>query len=207
MTMETKRNDIIEQVKNLYLEFGIKSVTMDDISHKLGISKKTLYEHFTDKKQLVWSVLENISELPAPPFGDRIPENMNALEELLLYYEIQFKMIQDHKPGFMYDLKKYYPRFFEHFHKKKRTRFMEKVKENLAKGKAEGFFRVDLNEEIITRLTLMRMECLMSTDIFTDTTYSHAELFHEIFRFHLYGIVNETGRKFLEDNINKIKLK
>ncbi len=205
--MKTKRNDIIEQVKNLYLEFGIKSVTMDDICHKLGISKKTLYEYFTDKKQLVWSVLEYISEMPTPPYTEGIPKDINALEELLFYYDIQAKMIQDHKPGFMYDLKKYYPRFFEHFHKKKRMRFIEKVRENLEKGKAEGFFRADLNEEIITRLTLMRMECLMSTDIFTDTSYSNAELFHEIFRFHLFGIVNETGRKFLEDNLNKLKLK
>ena len=74
--METKRNEIIEQVKNLYLEFGIKSVTMDDVSHKLGISKKTLYECFTDKKQLVWSVLENMSTSPNSPYSIGMPENL-----------------------------------------------------------------------------------------------------------------------------------
>jgi len=204
--MDTKKKDIVEQVKNLYLEFGIKSVTMDDICHKLGISKKTLYEFFTDKKQLVWDVLENINELPAHPYTSQMPKNLNALEELLFYQSVQVKMIENHKPGFMYDLKKYYPRFFEHFHKMKRERFVEKVLDNLKKGKEEGLFRSELNEEIITQLTLMRMECLMSTDIFNGSSYTHAQLFNEIFRFHLYGIVSEKGRKILEENINKLTL-
>ena len=204
--METKRNEIIEQVKNLYLEFGIKSVTMDDVSHKLGISKKTLYECFTDKKQLVWSVLENMSTSPNSPYSGGMPKNLNALEELLFYYNLQVKMIQDHKPGFIYDLKKYYPRFFEHFNKIKRTRFIDHVRNNLVKGKNEGLFRSDLDEEIITRLTLMRMECIMTTDIFDNSSFSKAKLFNEIFRFHLYGIVSETGRKFLEENLDKLTL-
>lgn len=204
--MDTKRNEIIEKVKNLYLEFGIKSVTMDDVAHKLGISKKTLYECFTDKKQLVWNVLEHLSELPSPPFTEGMPENLNALEELFYYYSIQVKMIQDHKPGFIYDLKKYYPRFFEHFRKVKRNRFIDHVRLNLVKGKTEGLFRSDLDEEIITRLTLMRMECLISTDIFSDLPNSHAKLFNEIFRFHLYGIVSMEGRAYLEHNLDKIKL-
>ncbi|MBU2555099.1 MAG: TetR/AcrR family transcriptional regulator [Bacteroidetes bacterium] len=200
---ETKRNEIVDQVKKLYLEFGIKSVTMDDVAHKLGISKKTLYEHFTDKKQLVWSVLECLTNTPNSVLTANMPKNMNALEELLHYYSLQLEMIQNHKPGFIYDLKKYYPRFFEHFNKLKRTRFITQVRNNLIKGKAEGLFRSDLDEEIITRLTLMRMECIMTTDIFLDADISNIKIFNEIFRFHLFGIVSEKGRKLLEKNNDK----
>ncbi len=202
--VDNKKNEIVEQVKNLYLEFGIKSVTMDDVAHKLGISKKTLYEYFTDKKQLVWSVLECLAETPQSVYAAKSSKKLNALEELLHYYSIQQKMIQDHKPSFIYDLKKYYPRFFEHFNKLKRTRFINQVKNNLIKGKEEGLFRADLNEEIITRLTLMRMECIISTDLFLDANISNVKIFNEIFRFHLYGIVSDKGKTFLEKNIDKL---
>jgi hypothetical protein len=77
------------------------------------------------------------------------------------------------------------------------------VRNNLIKGKAEGLFRSDLDEEIITRLTLMRMECIMTTDIFLDADISNIKIFNEIFRFHLYGIVSEKGRKLLEKNNDK----
>ncbi|MFA5417084.1 MAG: TetR/AcrR family transcriptional regulator [Bacteroidales bacterium] len=204
--MDTKRNEIIEQVKNLYVEFGIKSVTMDDVAHKLGISKKTLYECFTDKKQLVWSVLEKISESPNATYSSGMPDNLNALDELLYYYSVQVKMIDDYNPGFIYDLKKYYPRFFEHFNKIKRSRFIDNVRNNLIKGKKEGLFRSDLDEDIITKLTLMRMECILSSDIFNPKQMPNARIFNEIFRFHLYGIVSDKGRKLLEENIDKLKM-
>ncbi len=202
--MNEKAKIIVERVAKLYCEYGIKSVSMDDIAHTLTISKKTLYNYFKDKQELVWAVLEHLNEEKQIDFSIHENSDVNAIEELFYYYEIQVEMIKNHKPAFVYDLKKYYPEIYVHFQKVKHNRILESVKNNLIKGKKEGYYRNDLNEDIISRLTLMRIEGLLNSDIFSIEELVSTNLFSEIYRYHLYGIVNDKGRAILQKKFNKI---
>lgn len=76
---------------------------------------------------------------------------------------------------------------------------------NLRRGKKEGLYRADLNEEMIARLNLLRVESMMNTKIFKAEEIMTQDFFKEIIIYHAYGIVNEKGRKILESNIDKLK--
>lgn len=202
--MDEKVKIIVDRIANLFCEYGIRSVTMDDIARKLTISKKTLYSYFKDKEELVWAVLKYLNEDRQIDFSIHKRGDANAIEELMDYYEIQAEMIKGHKPAFVYDLKKYYPEIYIHFQKVKHNRILESVKTNLIKGKKEGLYRNDLNEDIISRLTLMRIESLLNSDIFSIEELVSTNLFSEIYKYHLFGIVNDKGRTMLQKKFNKI---
>ncbi|MCK4677726.1 MAG: TetR/AcrR family transcriptional regulator, partial [Bacteroidales bacterium] len=126
--MDDKVLAIVKKVRTLYTEYGIKSVTMDDVAHELSISKKTLYQHFADKKDLVLAVLKEDYRKRQIDFSSILNNKVNAIEELFLYYKLQIRIIRDHKPSFVYDLKKYYPDIFNHFQVIKRERILDSVR-------------------------------------------------------------------------------
>lgn len=192
--MDEKRKSIVENISKLYLEYGIKGVTMDDVAHRLSISKKTLYEYFTDKKQIVWAVLEYIKDDWESRFSSFECEGSNAIDELLFFYKIQVKMIKSNKPAFVYDLQKYYPDVYSNFQELKQKMIVENFTNNIIEGKKEGLYREDLNEEIIAKLNLIRIEGIMNSNYFTLDELVSTELFTEIFKYHLFGIVSEKGR-------------
>ena len=202
--MKDRRIEIAEKVCKLYRNYGIKSVTMDDVAHHLGISKKTLYEYFSDKRDLVIAVMRSISQNKTVDFSVPQEQNVNAIEELFYYYNVQVKMIRDHKPSFIYDLKKYYPDLYEKFQKDKKQRIHNSVQNNLIKGKKEGLFRNDLNEDVIARLNLMRIEVIMNSGTFSLEEMVSPDLFSEIFRYHVYGIVSDKGRELFEKELHKL---
>ncbi len=201
--MNDKKTEIIEKIHGLYDKYGIRSVTMDDVVHELGISKKTLYQYFADKTELVMAVMDRVYEIRKNDMIKALEGKMNAIEEMITYYDLQIKMIKDYKPTLIYDLKKYYPKIYEKVTKRKRTHIYESVLFNLKRGKDEGLYRPNLNEEIIARLNLMRVEGIMSSGIFSHEEIMTAEFFREVFTYHMYGIVNDKGKKLLEKNIDK----
>jgi len=198
--MSDKKQEIIEKVRDLYKTYGIKSVTMDDVAHHLTISKKTLYQYFQDKDELVGAVVEcdyNQKNLETKLDST----SLNAIEEVFEYYKMQIRMIQDHKPSFIYDLRKYYPNIFASVQKRMRERIMSNTRSNIINGKQEGIYRFDIDEEIIARLNLMRIEGIMYGDFFEYGESMSPKLFTEIYKYHMYAIVNDSGRKILEKHL------
>lgn len=203
--MNKKRSEIVEKVRELYEKYGIRSVTMDDVVHEMGISKKTLYEYFSDKTELVAAVMESLYQQRKHFMSEALGDKVNAVEEMLSYYIVQTKMIKDHKPTLNYDLKKYYPDIYTQVTERKRKHIYESVFRNLQQGKEQGLYRDDLNEEIIARLNLMRVEAIMSSGIFKQEEIVAPDFFKEIFTYHMYGIVSDKGRIILEQNLDKLK--
>jgi AcrR family transcriptional regulator len=199
-----EKREILEKICDLYKKYGVKSITMDDAARHLGISKKTLYQHFSDKTELVREAV--ISEIGKRQ--DRLiilnRENSNAIEDLLDYYRIQIQLILDYKPNFVYDLKKYYPGIYDTYVRIKRERILESTRKNLEKGKKEGVFRKDLDVDIISRLLLMRIEGMIHSGIFTTEELLSPKVFTELFKYHLYGIVSEKGRAYFEKHKDKL---
>jgi len=202
--MNDKKLEIVKRVWELYREFGIRSVTMDDVVHEMGISKKTLYQYFSDKTELVMAVMDNVYNKRKSEMIEVLLGKENAIEEMLTFYGLQLRIIREHTPTLIYDLKKYYPEIHEKVSKRKRQNIYDSVLQNLRRGKSEGLFRADLNEEILARLNLMRIEAIMSSGIFSDEEIIAPHFFKEIFTYHMYGIVNNKGREILEQNIDKL---
>lgn len=202
--MEETAKEYIVRINTLFKKYGIKSVTMDDVSRELGISKKTLYAFFKDKSDLVEQVLKLEFEEKSCSIKESMLNKANALEELFEYYKLQIRMLSSQKLNFIYDLKKYYPSLFEKFNIYKKELMFNMVKENLKRGKDEGLYRKDLNEDIITRLHIARIESLRSSELFSHEELISPLFFAEVFKYHVYAIASNKGRKIIEENIDKL---
>ena len=195
--------NILERVSCLYRKYGIKSVTMDDVARELGISKKTLYLHFSDKDDLVVQVLNYEANNRAVEFKKIYDQNLNAIEELLEVNKLMNHILREHSTVVDYDLKKYYPEHFAKNQELRRDKMYESVMNNMKKGKDEGLFRADLNEEIIAKLHVSRIICMTENPFFSAAELSSPQVFSEIIIYHIRGIANKNGIKILEENLSK----
>lgn len=203
--MTDKRQEIIDKVTELYLRFGIKSVTMDDIVREVGISKKTLYQFFKDKSELVLSVIDCDSKKKMQEHEAALEGTSNAIEKMMAFYNFQMNMVKEYNPSMIYDLRKYYPEMHRKFVEKKREIIYENVLKNLKQGKAEGFYRKELNQEVIAILNLIRVEAIANSESYKPEELLTNEFLKEMFTYHMYGIVSDNGREILEQNIDKLK--
>ncbi len=192
---------IIEKVSELYLKYGIKSVTMDDVARELGISKKTLYQYFKDKDELVKKVIEYHVGFMQKEMRNLISKKVNAIEELLLVSKLTTEFLKRINLSITYDLKKYYPDIWKNINLNQRDHIFNQVKENMKKGIKEGLYRKDLNIDIIAHFYLFRIEMSQTIELIVKSKYSYEELFNTSFNYHIRGIANKKGIEYLERKI------
>jgi|AntAceMinimDraft_15_1070371.scaffolds.fasta_scaffold11223_2 AcrR family transcriptional regulator len=204
--MDQKEIQIVKQVLELYKKYGIKSVTMDDVSTHMAISKKTLYKYVSDKSDLVNKVVNYDMEKRGVAFKNIFSKPMNAIEELLEVNKLITEFVVNYNCSMEYDLQKYYPEIFMKIKKVKRENMFSAIINNLKKGKKEGLYRKNLNEEIITKLHVFRIENRVESDQFSPDEIASPEFINEVFSYHIRGIVNKTGLELFEtSNFELIK--
>lgn len=205
--MNSELQNILEKVGELYNKYGIKSVTMDDVARELGISKKTLYQHVENKNELVEKVLFHIINQNNCSFEKLAEKDLNAVEELLEVSIFIIKTIQKYNPSTEYDLKKYYPELFKKLNEIKKEKMYDSIIKNIIKGKNEGLYRNDLDEEIITKIQTSRF-----LNISTDQVINHEEILkprfiYEMYIYHIRGMANKKGIETLDKTLDKIDIK
>jgi AcrR family transcriptional regulator len=203
--MNDELKTILSKVRELYLKFGIKSVTMDDIAHELGISKKTLYLYVTDKNDLVGKVIDNEIQIRMKGIYNCSKFRFNAIEELFEISLFMNKLIREQNPATEHDLKKYYPDHYQKIVKARRQGMLKYILLNLKKGIEEGLYRDDMNEEIIAKLYLSRSESTQTNDLFTVEEFTSSRLFIELLTYHVRGIATEKGISVLEKKTKELK--
>lgn len=200
-----EKNIIINKVKDMFLKYGIKSVTMDDISRELGVSKKTLYQHIKDKEDLVRQIVLNELQQLEKEIFQFTNININAIELALKISQYLNKSLSQINAAVKYDLRKYYPIIFDEFSKMRRDFMYKSIIQNIKKGQREKLFRADINADIIARIHVLRLESGSQEYFMEKKDYSSKELFREIFLYHLRGICSPKGHEFLEKKIIELK--
>ena len=203
--MNEELKNLLSKVRCLYMKYGIKSVTMDDVARELGISKKTLYQYVNDKNELVQKVVEMELSDKAEDFSKMNCPGLNAIEEIFEVHKMVQQMLKDYNPSTEYDLRKYYPDLFAQIVKVRRDRIYNNTMANLLKGKAEGLYRTELNNELIAKLQLSRVEAAFDDNIFTQDELLSPKLFLEMFIYHIRGIANEKGLLVLEQKLKEVE--
>ncbi len=206
--MEKNCDKYTGKIFELYLKYGIKSITMDEVARQLGISKKTLYQHFKDKVDLVEQTMMYTIEKHTKNIKKLQLGKMNAIEELLAINKYLNKVIEkEHNPSIDFDLQKYYLDIFKKFHEYRRKVTYESLIKNLEKGKKDGMYRANLNVEIIAAIHMARVESQMQGNATLFKKFSHQEIYNEIFTYHIRGICSRKGIDFyenkLKENINQ----
>jgi hypothetical protein len=188
----------------LFMRVGIKSVSMDDIARDLGISKKTIYKHFTDKRDLVRCVLD--SSISAEQNACKIcfETDDNAIRKMINLSKFVSQAHQTMNPAVIYDLQKYYPSQWKRFEEFRVGFVSDSIKLNLKDGQAEGLFREKINPEIISSLYVLLVKGLISYFSENKTNYDFVTLHKQLVTYHLYGICSAQGLTYLEQHINEI---
>jgi TetR/AcrR family transcriptional regulator, cholesterol catabolism regulator len=197
--MTNMTDEIISAIRDIYAMYGIKSVTMDDLARELGVSKKTLYEHFNDKEEVVRKVIDLIIADHQSAYESIInqPGN-NAIDELLLLSRFITEHLKSLNPSLSYDLKKYYPGVWNHLVNYKSKTVFEQIMANIRKGVKEGLFRENLKYEIIAHVYVSRMELFSPGGLPELEAYTFQDIFRTLFEYHVRGISNERGQRHLE---------
>jgi len=174
---------------------------MDDVAHELGISKKTLYEYFSDKNDLVSKFLDFQIAKIRFVFEEEKVDNNNAIDHLLEISQIITAFLKNFSPTIHYDLQKYYPTVFKSFFEYKRSVMFTSTKGNLERGIKEGLYRSDFNPDIIAQVYINQIEASLGADFITNYEYTTDELFSAMFTYHLRGIASKKGIEYFEKKI------
>ena len=203
--MEEKKLHILKNVGSLYLKFGIRGVTMDDVATEFGISKKTLYQYFNDKEDLVSQVIDYY--LKNPVFKLNSEDSGNSIDRYFALRQHVAKMIKHFNNNLEYELKKTYPVLFKKVHKFKRERIYNDTLRSLQDGIKDGLIRSEIDPDVVAKLQVGRMLCTLNPDneIFTDEEISTLELFDKMMDYHIHAICTEKGIKYYRKQLNKIK--
>jgi AcrR family transcriptional regulator len=202
---DSLKHRIIEKATELYNHVGIKSITMDDVARELGISKKTLYQYVTDKKDLVKQVCEHELVKKREAFMKIHRGNQNAIEEIIEVNKLLLRLIKEYNPTKFYDLKKYYPDIYDMIRQDQRDNMYRSMIANLKKGKKEGLFRKDLDENVIAKLYISRVEYPLESDLLTPEEFTSPSFITQSFIYHIHGIANEKGLKIVEKDMKEIR--
>lgn len=194
MTTEIK-NNILQKVTALFFKYGIKSVTMDDIARELGMSKKTLYQFFENKNDLLAQIIQLESERDEKMTCLVLQNAVNAVDELMGFVKHgieEFAKVKS-SPTVVYDLQKYYRDIWVQFETGMNQRIYEGTKNNIERGKNEGLYRLDVDADVVAKLYVRQMMAIIDEDIFPSKIYDKIHLFQQYLIYHIYGIATPKG--------------
>jgi len=202
--METKER-IIQEARTLFLRLGIRSVSMDEIATHLGISKKTVYQHFQDKDELVDRVLQMQINNMQEETTETVRSASNAIEEIFNTMDMMVKHSRNMNPMVLFDLQKYHLSSFQKFHAYKNDFLLNIISNNLKKGVEEGLYRSDIKIEILSKFRLETLMIGFNMDAFPADKYNVTEVSLVIIENFLYGLATEKGFNMIESYKNKRK--
>jgi len=197
--MTAEYQDILKKVFALYIKYGIKSVTMDDVAQELGISKKTLYQIVKDKHELVQQVAGTERKWQMKSFEKILRSRLNAVEQLIVVIRTVNRIMKEYSSTYLYDLKKYYPELYRSFREEGREKMYNSMVRNIKQGKKEGLYRKELDEVIISKLYLIRVEAIQDSEIFSESEIHSPGFFREVLIYHIRGMATEDGLRVLEE--------
>jgi AcrR family transcriptional regulator len=198
--METK-DRILKGAEELFLKYGIKSITMDDIAKHLGVSKKTIYQYYSDKNEVVEILMKQLTRENECVFNTIAEKSTNMVEEVFAMMKHMGQMFTQMNPNLFYDLQKYHPKSWVHFKKFKEDTIEKMVETSVKKGIAQGIVRTDINTKIIARLRMEEIEMGFNPMVFPPDKFKIVDVQLALFDHFLHGICTIKGHKL----INKYK--
>ncbi|TBW27917.1 TetR/AcrR family transcriptional regulator [Gramella sp. KN1008] len=197
------KEKILNTAAEMFLHYGFKSVTMDDIAEKLGMSKKTIYNYYPTKTKLVHAAATHIFHSIQNGLDEIRAAKPHPLEENFEMKQFVMHRLKDEKSSPQYQLQKYYPRIYEELNSKQFELMESCVQENLERGIKLGCYRKDIPVDFISKIYFKAMQNIKDPNLFPPEEYSKIYLMEQLMEYHLRAICTEKGIKKLEELIVK----
>lgn len=200
--MIDSRKEFIGKVTELFMLHGAKALTMDDIAKEFSMSKKTLYQYYKNKEDLLLEILKNISETFLLEVEKASDKHTCAIEILLVSNQRMNEIIGEKKNTFLVQLQKYYPEVFLQHQKNTHSGLANVAIHNFEKGIEQGIYRSDLPKELYVKFLLTLYFAVESSPLFEEEFDRDCTCI-EILNFYLNAIVTEKGQQ----RLNELKTK
>jgi len=189
------KEEILKKTFDLVMKYGIKSVSMDDISKSIGISKKTIYQYFENKRALISEMIDDHIQEDERDITEIIAKSQNAIFEIIDIAKHILTFLKGMSPSMIYDTQKYYPKQWEKVERQHFSFFHDIIKANIERGQKEGLYNKDLNPEIISRLYIKQNLAIADEFTFPSNEYNRGELYKTLVTYHIRGLMTDKGRK------------
>ncbi len=208
--MEPKER-ILQKAADLFFRYGIRSVTMDEIAGQLGISKKTIYQYYTDKDEIVEGIIDREIVQNECKCNTYCSDSENAIHEIMLSLDGMEEMLKATNPLIMYDLEKHHIKAHKKFKNHTGQFWYNIIVDNLERGIKEGLYRPELNKDIVAKYRIESVFISFNQDMFPHSKYMISDVGREIGTLFLYSIATQQGVEMIEKysreaNQNKQKL-
>ena len=193
------RERILEESEMLFFRYGVRRVTMDDVAKALGMSKKTLYQYYSDKDELVAEATQAHLDRERIEFDKIFRNSENSIKSLFLISQCMRKSLSEINPSVLFELKRFYPKSWEYWTEFKDQFIFKSIVENIKKGIEEEYFRSEVNAEILANLRVMEIQILFDRESFPSEKFNFMEVQMQLFNHFVYGIATEKGRKLYKE--------
>ena len=180
------------------MQYGIRSVSMDDIANNLGMSKKTLYQYFADKDELVDAVVEAHINRIQDDCGSCRSEAKNAIEEIFFTVDRILDEFNNMNPTLLHDLEKFHFRAYQRFRNHKDKFLLEMIRNNIEWGMQDGLYRPDIDADILSKFRIESLMIPFNVSVFPPAKYNLAHTSEIIIEHFIYGIASVKGHKLIQ---------
>lgn len=195
---------IIKGGEELFLQAGIKSITMDDIAKHLGMSKKTIYQFFNDKNELVSALVKKKLVEDECQIKTIIESSTNVIEEMINMMKCSEEIFSRINPIVIHDMQKYHPDAWSEFQKFKSDVLIKTLEELLDKGIEQGFIRPEIDVKILAKMRVHQVEMGFSTIIFPISAFSTWKVQYQLLKHFNYGVCTLKGHELLDQYKNEV---
>lgn len=194
---------ILEKASELFLQYGVRSITMDEIARELGMSKKTLYVHFPNKKKLVKATSYFVFDAIIKGILSIQDKNLNPIKELYEIKKFAADNLKDEKSAPYHQLQKHYPEIAAKLLQEQQNLLEDSIRENLSRGIKEGLYRADIPLNFISKIYLLGSMGIRQHEVFPKEEFSHSRLVEMHMEYHIRAIATSKGLQELEKQIKQ----
>jgi len=189
---------ILDTAFGLFRQYGTRSITMDDIATRMGISKKTLYAHFVDKDDMVVHAISRFLEVLQEAERMIRERAANAIEELFESMNMMDEKLRNMNPVIMLDLQKFHARAFLVFQEYRNNSLRASIRANLERGIAEGLYRKDLEVGVLTQFRIASAMLCFQPEVFPIAGFEMGKVQRVLLEHFLYGVASGEGFRLIE---------
>lgn len=197
------KQKITSTATKIFFDKGVRSVTLDDLCSDIGISKKTLYQHFTNKEELIRYVIRSFMKKTVEEIYFLMEGAPNSIEAFWGIASHVYLMMSKISPKLIMEVKKYYPEMWTDVQNLKRMSIENMAFQNLKRGMSEGLYRSDINPDMVMRFYLTILLNMNDEEIFPMASTDPAEIYRIFINYHIRSIATPKGYAMFEKLKNK----
>jgi len=195
--MEVKERILLKS-HELFNRYGIRSVSMDDIAAQLAMSKKTLYQYYTDKDELVTAVFSAVMENNRIECTVNKEKAENAVHEVFMAFDMVQEMFANMNIAVLYDMEKYHPVCFKKYLEYKNGFMYQMIRSNIERGVKEEVYRDDIDVDIMTRYRIYSIMLSFNTQVFPNNRSNVVYIEQQLLEHFLNGLATSKGHKLIQ---------